>query len=225
MAKEVEVRFGRENVEGIVPVGTYLIDAAKRLGVRFDGECIAAADIHYCSIMVESGMPLMSDETQAETDHFQKAGRKKNERLACQVKIERPGEVVIMTHEKAKDATAEPQTVEDAKEQYKKEFTEMPLEKKIASLVELETIAFGETVSFIINSPFKVADKLMDVMAEFGFKKEEQQKNAVRPTEHTGASTEATTVSEDRSADNGTDGNHSKDPAESQKTATSNRSE
>ena len=60
----------------------------------------------------------------------------------------------------------------------------MPLEKKIANLVQLETIALGETVSFIINSPFKIADKVMDVMAEFGFKKEEREKEAARPAEH-----------------------------------------
>lgn len=182
--EEVEVKFERENVEGIVPVGTYLIDTAKRLGIRFEDDCILPADIHYCSVIVQSGIGLMSDETQAETEHFQKAGRRPNERLACQVKIERRGEVVIMTKEKAAEAKASTETAEDMNEQYKKEFAEMPLEKKIASLVQLETIALGETVSFIINSPFKVADKLMDVMAEFGFKKEEQQKSASRPVEH-----------------------------------------
>ena len=60
----------------------------------------------------------------------------------------------------------------------------MPLEKQIASLVQLETIALGETVSFIINSPFKIGEKIMDVMAEFGMKKEEREKEAVRPDEH-----------------------------------------
>ena len=64
--------------------------------------------------------------------------------------------------------------MEDRSEEYRKEFAEMPLEKKIANLVQLETIALGETVSFIINSPFKIADKVLDVMAEFGFKKEEK---------------------------------------------------
>ena len=184
MAEEVEVKFERESVEGIVPVGTYLIDTAKRLGIRFEEDCIPSADIHYCSVTVKSGQGLMSRETRAETEHFQKAGRRSKERLACQVKIKKPGEVVIMTKEKVSDASASTETAEDLNEQYKKEFAEMPLEKKIASLVQLETIALGETVSFIINSPFKVADKLMDVMAEFGFKKEEQQKNASRPEEH-----------------------------------------
>ena len=94
-----------------------------------------------------------------------------------------------MTEEKEvkTEPTAE-KSAADANEQYRKEFAEMPLEKKIANLVQLETIAIGETVSFIINSPFAIADKLMDVMAEFGFRKEEQQKTAARPEEHKAAS-------------------------------------
>jgi hypothetical protein len=91
-----------------------------------------------------------------------------------------------MTKEKvAEEPVGEPAADADANEQYRKEFAELPLEKQIANLVRLETIALGETVSFIINSPFKIADKFMDVMAEFGLKKEEREKEAARPAEHT----------------------------------------
>lgn len=181
---EVEIKFEREKREGVVAVGTYLIDSAKRFGIRFEEVCVLETHTHYCSLVVKSGSNLLSELTKVETEHFALHGRKKNERLACQVKIENPGEVVVMTEEKAKDPTPKTSAAEDKSEQYKKEFAEMPLEKKIANLVQLETIAFGETVSFIINSPFKIADKLMDVMAEFGFKKEERQKEAARPREH-----------------------------------------
>ena len=89
-----------------------------------------------------------------------------------------------MTKEKVKDTADEAKSDSDRSEEYRKEFEEMPLEKKIASLVRLETIALSETVSFIFNSPFKIADKVLDVMAEFGFKKEEQERAAARPAEH-----------------------------------------
>jgi hypothetical protein len=81
----------------------------------------------------------------------------------------------------------------------------MPLEKKIANLVQLETIALGETVSFIINSPFKIADKVMDVMAEFGFKKEEQQKEAARPAEHQPNSQKGNSKTKEKKASKGKD--------------------
>lgn len=181
---EAEVKFVRENREGIVAVGTYLIDAAKRFGIHFEDVCMPAADTHYCSVRVKSGSDLLSALTKTETEYFAEKGRKANERLACQVKIEKPGEIEIMTEEKVKEPSPENEVTEDSNEEYRKAFAEMPLEKKIANLVQLETIAFGDTVSFIINSPFKVADKLMDVVAEFGFKKEERQKEAARPAEH-----------------------------------------
>ena len=185
--QEVEIRFEREDQDGVVPLGTYLIDAAKRFGIRFDEACDIAGDQHYCSVVVNSGADLLSQDTKTETDHFASQSRRLNERLACQAKIEKPGEVVVMTDEKKKttaEETADAAAENDHNEQYRKEFAEMPLEKKIANLVQLESIALGETVSFIINSPFKIADKVMDVMAEFGFKKEEEQRAAARPEEH-----------------------------------------
>lgn len=184
---EAEIKFERENREGVVAIGTYLIDAAKRFGIHFEDVCDPVADIHYCSVTIKLGRDLLSEMTGVEAEHFSKAKRKTSERLACQARIEKPGEIEIMTEEKVDDTTADA-TAEssDTSEDYKKAFTEMPLEKKIANLVQLETIAFGETVSFIFNSPFKIADKVMDVMAEFGMKKEEKQKEAARPAEHQG---------------------------------------
>lgn len=190
---EAEIRFAREDREGVVAVGTYLIDATKRFGIHFEDVCVPDASTHYCSVVVASGSDLLSDLTKAEADYFAANGRKTNERLACQVKIDKAGEVEIMTNEKVKDAEPEPEaSAADGSEEYRKAFEEMPLEKKIANLVQLETIALGETVSFIINSPFKVADKLMDVMAEFGFKKEERQKESARPAEHKAAAESGT---------------------------------
>jgi len=181
---EVEIKFERENREGVVAVGTYVIDAAKRFGIHFDEICVQASGEHHCPVVISSGIDLLSPLTETEKEYFEKNGRKTNERLACQAKIDKAGEVVIMTKEKAKDAAEEAKSETDRSEEYKKEFEEMPLEKKIANLVQLESIALSETVSFIINSPFKVADKVMDVMAEFGFKKEEQEREAARPAEH-----------------------------------------
>jgi uncharacterized 2Fe-2S/4Fe-4S cluster protein (DUF4445 family) len=184
---DVEIKFERENLEGIVPVGTYIIDAAKRLGVRFEESCDAESGEHHCLVTVASGEYLLSQMTSAETAYFSGGTRANNQRLADQARIERPGELVIMTAEKKKSETDE-REIDDRNEKYKKEFAEMPLEKKIASLVQLEAIALGETFSFILNSPYMIFDKAMDVMAEFGFRKEEAARRAARPEEHTAES-------------------------------------
>ncbi len=180
---ESEVKFKREDREGIVAIGSYIIDVAKRFGIHFESPCVQETNTHFCSVAVTKGAESLSGDTKAEKDYFTINDRGTHERLACQVKIERPGEVEIMTKEKVNDQASDA-AMEDKSEQYRKEFEEMPLEKKIANLVQLETIAFGETVSFIMNSPFKIADMMMGVMAEFGIKKEVQQKTAARPDEH-----------------------------------------
>jgi hypothetical protein len=61
--------------------------------------------------------------------------------------MEDPGEVVVMTKAKEKPATESQEKNDDSNEAYRKEFAELPLEKKIANLVQLESIALGETVS------------------------------------------------------------------------------
>src|SRR5262245_32252413 len=163
---DIEIKFERENLDGIVPEGTYLIDAMKRFGVWPEAPCIISENVHFCAVQITGGMEKLSKPTADETEYFKIHGQLKDERLACQVVIERAGEVTVMTKEKKQEEKHEEP---NQSEEYRKAFEEMPLEKKIANLVRLEAIALGETVSFIANSPFMIFDKLGDVMAEFGF--------------------------------------------------------
>lgn len=177
----VLLKFEREDREGYVAVGTYLIDAAKRFGIDLTDTGEAEEEQHPDSVIIAAGSEHLSPLTQTETEHFSAHGRRENERLASQARIENAGEIIIMTNEKK---TADEAATGDQEEKYKKDFTEMPLEKKIAALVQLEAITLGETFSFIFNSPGLVFSKVMDVMAEFGLKKEADAKDASRPEEH-----------------------------------------
>jgi hypothetical protein len=132
---------------------------------------------------IKEGGDLLSEITKAETEHLTAKRRKNGERLACQAKFERTGEVVIMTTEKKEE---EKPADEEKYEAYRKEFEELPLEKKIADLLHFEAIAFSETISFVLNSPSMIVGKIMDVMAEFGLKMEDDAKKATRPDEHNG---------------------------------------
>lgn len=197
--EEVDIKFERENLSGIVPAGTYLYDAARRFGIEV--ECERTGETDACAMQILQGRELLSDLTKAETEQLSAERRKNGERLACQAKIEKSGEVTIMTKEKVQE---EKEPTEEKKAEYKKEFEELPLEKKIASLIELEAIALGETVSFIFNSPFMIFEKAMDVMAEFGLKFEKEAKEATRPGEHkpeesaTGNGTENTETKQEK---------------------------
>jgi ferredoxin len=179
---DVDIKLEREGLEGIIPVGTYLADAMRRIGAREVEVCDIASKEHGCVVEVKSGRDLLSPLTAIESEHLDAERQNSGDRLACQAKIERPGEIVVMTKEKKKE---EAESTETNSEEYRKEFTEMPLEKKIADLMRLEAITLGETFSFIVNSPFKIFEKVGDVMAEFGLKLEKEAKKAQRPPEHT----------------------------------------
>jgi ferredoxin len=177
---DVDIKFEREGRDGIVAVGTYLIDAMKRFGIRTEEVCDPAGE-HFCAVTITEGADLLSPKTEVESKYFEANGGGEGERLACQVMIERPGSISIMTKKK-KEEEAEEKSEPAA--DFKKEFAEMPLEKKIANLVQLEAITLGDTFSFIANSPYLIFEKIGDIMAEFGMKLERDSKAATRPKEH-----------------------------------------
>ncbi|HSI89146.1 MAG TPA: hypothetical protein VK918_08825 [Pyrinomonadaceae bacterium] len=181
---EADIFFERENREGVVPVGTYLIDAAKRLGIRPELPCDIAAKQHHCKITVTSGEGHLSHPTSVEKEYFE--GDIADSRLGCQVKIDSAGEIRIMTESKTEAETKEKEEQDEKarEEEYIKNFASLPLEKKMASLVKLEAMAIGETLNYIANSPYVVFDKVLDVMASFGLKMHDEEKAATRPDEH-----------------------------------------
>lgn len=175
---ECEIKFVREGVEGVVPVGTYLIDAMKRLGVAPVEPCERTKGIHHCAVVVSTGIDMLSVPRATETEHFSTNGRRSNERLACETKVERPGEITIMTQETKTAAPKEP-----VKDRFQAEFEALPLEEKISKLFKMEAVTLGETISYVIDSPMEVFRKVGDVMADFGRKVEEEAKKATRPAE------------------------------------------
>lgn len=181
---EAELKFQREERVGVVAVGTYLIDAAGRLGVEIEDECGRLGNCDSCAVQIKIGGELLSKITQAEIEQLSEKRRKDGERLACQAKIEKSGEVVIMTKEKKVEEKTE---TEGKAAEFRNEFEKMPLEQKVASLLELEAITLSETVSYVFSAPYEFAGKVMGIMSNFGRKMEDDVKSATRPEEHKSA--------------------------------------
>jgi ferredoxin len=177
---EAELKFEKENINGIAVVGSYLIDAAKRLGVDITDECGRLGLCDTCAVTVVSGAEFLTEPTKAEREQLTEERLKKGERLSCQAKIAGEGEIVIRTHEK-KDERPEEQR---RHEEYRKEFDALPLGEKMSRLMELEAVALGETLSFILNSPYTIGGKVVEFLSEFGFKFEKEAKEAKKPEEH-----------------------------------------
>ncbi len=181
--EQVELKFeGEENRSGLVAVGTYLFDAARRLGIEVQDECGRRGECDSCALKITQGMELLSTPTAAENTQLGEQRIKDGERLSCQTILEKAGEITVMITQKNEEN--KPETEEEKINEFRKEFEGLPLEKKISSLVELEVIALSDTFSFILNSPYLIAGKVMDVMAEFGMKLENEDRKAKRPEEH-----------------------------------------
>ncbi len=174
---EVEVKFEPSGRHGVIPAGTYLIDAAARLGINIETDCGRTGGCDSCAVKITQGAHLLSEPTKAELEHLSAQRRSKDERLSCQAKIEKSGEICVMTTEKVKpEATPF--------EAFQKEFGDLPLNEKVKYLLQLESVTLNETFSYILNLPYTIGEKIRDGLAEFGFKMEEAERKAKRPTEH-----------------------------------------
>jgi ferredoxin len=129
---EIELKFEKENRDGIAVAQSYLIDAARRIGVEITCERLGLTDD--CAVTIKAGGKLLSNPTKAEKEVLGDERLKKGERLACQAKLEKPGEIVILTAEKKQEEKSEAEDAED----YRKKFAELPLEKKISKLDIIE---------------------------------------------------------------------------------------
>jgi hypothetical protein len=92
-------------------------------------------------------------------------------RLACQAKIEGSGEVIVRaTARKAKENVA------DLDAEVRKEFVQLPLQKKIATLLQLEAITMSEALNAAIDKPLAFGSRAFDKLAGWSTKSANQPK-------------------------------------------------
>ncbi len=176
----VNVEWKPDGLTGIIAEGTYLWDAAKRCGIRLPAECEGRGECDTCALVVEEGATLLSALTSAEREHLSPERLASGERLACQVKIEHSGNLVL----RPVPVTERQPTAEEATKDFRKEFREMPLEKKLTTLIELEAVTAFQTLGAVGNLPFKLFEKGLDLMAGFGRTRYRRDRESHRPSEH-----------------------------------------
>jgi glutaminyl-peptide cyclotransferase len=176
----VEIKFEPDGRNGLIAEGTYLWDAAKRLGVRLPAECNGRGECDTCAVVVEEGATLLSSLTEAERTRLSPERLAAGERLACQAKVEHGGEVVL----RAVPATERAETSAETEKDLRKEFSELPLTRKLTTLVELEAVTLFQTLDALINVPFAIGGKVMELMAVRGRSLDDRKQAARRPLEH-----------------------------------------
>lgn len=154
----VVITFEPSGISGTVATGTYLIDAAKRLGAPLGTGCTRGkADCVTCLVHVSIGADLLSSPGAIEQTALGTEQLDQGFRLACQAKIEGFGEVIVRTvARKPKD------TPSDRDAELRKEFGQLPLQKKIATLLQFEAITMNETFNAAIEKPLEFGGRVLD---------------------------------------------------------------
>jgi ferredoxin len=179
MSVNVEWKIDGEGRGGIVAEGTYLWDAAKRLGVRLPAECEGRGECDTCSVVVEQGATLLSGLTDAERKLLSPERLAAGERLACQTKVEHGGDLVL----RPVPQTERAETTEEAAKDFREEFRKMPLRKKITTLAGIEADMAYETLVRVIDLPYALFGKGLDILAVRGRKLSQREREAHRPAQ------------------------------------------
>jgi 2Fe-2S ferredoxin len=179
----VNVEFTPDGQHGVVAEGTYLWDAAKRLGVRLPAECEGRGECDTCAVFVREGATLLSSLTNAERVRLSPERLAAGERLACQSKVVLAGQLVLQP---VPVAATETQTAPSAQD-VKAEFRDMPLQEKLTTLVELELITVTQTFRAVSDLSIGILEKGLDTIVGLGRARARRQRQAHRPPEHVGA--------------------------------------
>jgi hypothetical protein len=150
------------------------------LGVRLPAECEGRGECDTCAVVVETGATLLSSLTEAERTRLSPERLAAGERLACQAKVEHGGEMIL----RAVPVTERAETSREASRDVKKEFRDLPLKSKVATLAELEAVTLFQALDAVISVPFTIGEKVMDYMAGWGRSMDKRSLEARRPAEH-----------------------------------------
>ncbi len=158
----VSITFEPSGLTGLVAEGTYLIDAARRMGVSLGEGCtIGKSECPACLVSVKSGAALLSAPSAAELKLLDVEELAQSHRLVCQVKLQFPGEVVVMATARKPGSSGVPR---DTASEVRKEFGSLPLRQKLATLVQLEAITMSEAFDSAIEKPLAFGAKTMDAV-------------------------------------------------------------
>ena len=153
----VSITFEPSGISGVVAQGTYLIDAARRMGAPLGAGCTAGkGECPDCVVSVKAGASLLSSPSQVEEKQLGTEQLDQSLRLACQVKIENQGDVVVMA------AARPPRPTDDTEAELLKKFGGLPLAKKVATLAQFEVITMSEAFDTAIEKPLAFGSKTFD---------------------------------------------------------------
>lgn len=176
----INIQFEPDGQSGLVAEGSYLLDAARRIGVNIPAECEGRGECDSCVVNVVAGAALLSSLTSAEHKQLGSDRIASGARLACQARLEHTGDLVIRLAPVEEKHEGSAQT----KDELSKGFRDLPLDKKMTTLAELEAVTMMQTINTILAFPFSMSEKVLDLLAGKGRLMNKRDRESRRPAEH-----------------------------------------
>jgi ferredoxin, 2Fe-2S len=99
------IRFIEQNLETEVPVGTSILNAARKIAAPEGEACGGVCACSTCHVYVEEGRELLSPAQEDEEDILDKAfDVRMNSRLGCQARVQREGRISVRISRESLDA-------------------------------------------------------------------------------------------------------------------------
>ena len=154
----VQITFEPDNDSGLVAEGTYIWEAAKRMGVSVQAECKGRGECDSCAVVIVRGGELLSEATGAEEkmlgrDRLEHPGQ--TERLACQARLGKQGEVTVRF--------APVREAEQTKSDFANTFRGLPLKEKVGALIELEALTISGAINSVRGSYHALVAKFLNL--------------------------------------------------------------
>lgn len=151
----VEITFEADEGHGLVAEGTSLWEAAKRLGVRWPADCKGLGECDSCALMIIQGTDLLSPANEFELKILGLERLGSGERLACQTKLEKTGEVVVRQSPIAATASKNAEAG--------KALGNLPFKQQVGAFIELEATKLFEAMNALRGQSGALVEKFLNL--------------------------------------------------------------
>lgn len=152
----VQITFEPDGGSGLVAEGTYIWEAAKRLGVSLRAECHGRGECDSCAVAIDSGAELLSLATSAEEKMLgplRLGCADQAERLACQAILESQGEITVrLAPVREGEQSAAANTLRG-----------LPFKEKVGALIELEAVTITEALNSLRGGYHALIEKVLNL--------------------------------------------------------------
>jgi ferredoxin len=167
----VEITFEPAGLSGLIAEGTYLIDAARRMGLRLPADCHERGECRSCVVSIVAGQSLLSPPTNAEKEMLAELIARE-QRLACQTRIENSGEVVV-------------RLIPASESKPEREDSQQPAgNDRVAARMGREALAMIKNFDAIVERSLSVGENMLDRFAQRVKSTRDREWEQKRPPEH-----------------------------------------